>query len=79
MNYPDISKKIFVKHRLHLHYCKKECASAHSRAEHSLLRHSSPSCECAFPARSAFCFIGSSFRISYEMKKGPPKPVFGNW
>ena len=33
------------------------------------LRHSSSSCECASPARSAFYFIGSSFGISYEIKK----------
>ena len=48
---------------------KKECASAHSRAERGRLRHSSSSCECASPARSAFYFIGSSFGISYEIKK----------
>ncbi len=29
----------------------------------------SSSCECASPARSAFYFIGSSFGISYEIKK----------
>ena len=45
---------------------------AHSRAERSRLRHSSSSCECASPARSAFNFIGSSFGISYEIKKGKP-------
>ncbi|MEE0258490.1 MAG: hypothetical protein UD035_02730, partial [Coprococcus comes] len=33
------------------------------------LRHSSSSCECASPARSAFYFIGSSFGISYEKIK----------
>ena len=49
-------------------YYKKECALAHSRAERGRLRHSSSSCECASPARSAFCFIGSSFGISYEIK-----------
>ncbi len=52
----------------HFH-TKKECASAHSRAERGRLRHSSSSCKCASPARSAFCFIGSSFGISYEIKK----------
>ena len=55
----------------HFH-TKKECASAHSRAERGRLRHSSSSCECASPARSAFCFIGSSFGISYETKRELP-------
>ena len=50
---------------------KKECALAHSRAKRSRLRHSSSSCECASPARSAFYFIGSSFGISYKTKKAP--------
>ena len=36
----------------HFH-TKKECASAHSRAERGRLRHSSSSCECASPARSS--------------------------
>jgi hypothetical protein len=53
----------------HFH-TKKECASAHSRAERGRLRHSSSSCKCASPARSAFCFIGSSFGIFYEAKNG---------
>ena len=57
----------------HFH-TKKECALAHSRAERGRLRHSSSSCECASPARSAFCFIGSSFGISYEIKK--PRNTF---
>ena len=52
----------------HFH-TKKECASAHSRAERGRLRHSSSSCKCASPARSAFCFIGSSFGISYEINR----------
>ena len=33
------------------------------------LRHSSSLCECASPVRSAFCFIGSSFGISYEKRR----------
>ncbi|WP_347006780.1 hypothetical protein [Coprococcus comes] len=36
----------------HFH-TKKECASAHSRAERGRLRHSSSSCKCASPARSS--------------------------
>ena len=42
---------------------------AHSRAEHGRLRHSSSSCKCPSPARSAFCFIGSSFGISYKKRR----------
>ena len=57
---------------------KKECASAHSRAERGRLRHSSSSCECASPARSAFYFIGNSFGISYETKKNYPHHVKDN-
>ena len=57
--------------------CKKTQSSFFTspRAERGRLRHSSSSCECASPARSAFYFIGSSFGISYESYEIKETPV----
>ena len=66
--------KYFFIFTVFLYFCTiRKNAPRHVLAPNALLsvdrlRHSSSSCECASPAHSAFCFIGSSFGISYEIK-----------